>query len=111
MELRDVSQQAAGRGGIDASSRLVQHQRVGFGSQRTGDEHALLLAAGKLRESFARKPFRAGGLQALADKRSLWCGNEAAWTDPPINAHQCDLETGEQVEGIELSGLRNIAKD
>ena len=41
---------------VDAGGRLVQQKKIRLRRQRTGDEHALLLAAGQLRELPAGQP-------------------------------------------------------
>src|SRR5664280_466425 len=95
---------------MNARRRLVQDENIRLGSQRPCDEHALLLATGKLREPFARKLLRSGGSQTFPHKRSLALWNEAPRTDTPIHAHERNLKAGEKVKRIELVELRHVTK-
>ena len=111
VDLGNERQEGLGGGGVHACGRLVEHENVGLGGQGAGDEHALLLAAGKLGKLFAREVLRAGRLQALAHKGALALRDQAARANPPIDAHERNVVTGKQVEGVELGGLGHVAEN
>ena len=111
MNLGDESHEGLSGGGVHAGGRLVKHEDVGFGGQGAGDEHALLLAAGKLGKPLAGEVGRAGGLQAFAHEGALAWRDESAGADPPVDAHERDVVAGDQEKRVELGGLGHVAEN
>ena len=95
---------------IDARGRFVEHQDVRPRCQSAGDEHALLLATGEFSKPLMGKLLSTNHSQAFPSEGALAWRDKTARADASISAHQSNVEPCQQINRIELVGLRNIAE-
>src|SRR5439155_24713642 len=92
-------------------SRLVQQQKIRLGRKRACNQHALLLAAGKLGEKFAAEMVRARFAQTFMRPILFPAARSASGSGSSASAHEHDLEAGEKENGIQRIEPRGVAQN
>ncbi len=96
--------------GINPRGRFVEHQDVRPRCQSAGDKHALLLATGEFGKPLLGKLLSPNHSQAFPGEGSLARRDKTARMDAPISAHQSHVEASQEINRIELVGLRHVAE-
>ncbi len=95
---------------VHARGRFVKHQDVRTRRQGAGDEHALFLAAGEFGKPLVGKLLGARRAQTFTREGAFGRRDKPPGPDASIGAHQGNVETRQQINRIELNGLRNVTE-
>lgn len=111
LDFEEEFENALRRGGVDAGGGFVENQDLRIGHQGAGDEGALFLAAGELREKLIRKFGRACEGEHAVGAFANFAAEAAAGAEFAAGAHHRHVVSGKKIEFVEGLFLRNVTDD
>ena len=96
---------------VDALEGLVHEVDLGVLDERTGEEDALLLAAGELADLAAGELGHADLLERLPRGRAILGARPPHPAEPPVPAHQHDVEDARREVPVDAAALRHVGDE